>query len=44
VKDMTLAEAIYEKHHRSSAYALVRSRARASVAAEPVFMSKVWIW
>lgn len=36
VKDMTLAEAVYEKHHRSSAYALVRSRARASVASEPV--------
>ena len=29
VKDMTLTEAIYEKHHRSSAYALVRTRARA---------------
>lgn len=27
-KDMTLKEAIYEKHHRSSAFALVRSRAR----------------
>lgn len=27
-KDITLKEAIYEKHHRSSAYALVRSRAR----------------
>ena len=26
--DMTLTEAIYEKHHRSSAYALVRTRAR----------------
>ena len=26
--DMTLKEAIYEKHHRSSAYALVRTRAR----------------
>lgn len=34
VKDMTLAEAIYEKHHRSSAYGLVRSRARASVSNE----------
>lgn len=28
-KDMTLSEAIYDKHHRSSAYALVRTRARA---------------
>lgn len=28
LKDMTLKEAIYEKHHRSSAFALVRSRAR----------------
>ena len=27
-KDMTLSEAIYTNHHRSSAYALVRSRAR----------------
>lgn len=27
-KDMTLEEAIYTKHHRSSAFALVRSRAR----------------
>lgn len=26
--DMTLEDAIYEKHHRSSAYALVRTRAR----------------
>ena len=26
--DITLNEAIYEKHHRSSAYALVRTRAR----------------
>ena len=26
---MTLKEAIYHKHHRSSAYALIRSRARA---------------
>ncbi len=30
MKDMTLEEAIYTKHHRSSAYALVRSRARAT--------------
>ncbi len=29
VKDMTLKEAIYEKHHKSSAFALVRTRARA---------------
>lgn len=28
-KDMTLKEAIYEKHHRSSAFALIRTRARA---------------
>lgn len=28
-KDMTLAEAIYKKHHPSSAYALARTRARA---------------
>lgn len=27
-QDMTLKEAIYEKHHKSSAFALVRSRAR----------------
>ena len=29
-KDMTLSEAVYDKHHRSSAFALVRSRARAT--------------
>lgn len=29
-KDMTLQEAIYENHHRSSAFALVRMRARSS--------------
>ena len=29
VKDMTLKEAIYEKHHKSSAFSLVRTRARA---------------
>lgn len=29
-KDITLQEAIYEKHHRSSAFALVRARARSS--------------
>lgn len=28
-EDTTLAEAIYTKHHKSSAYALVRTRARA---------------
>lgn len=28
VKDMTLSEAIYYQHHKSSAFALVRSRAR----------------
>ena len=28
VKDMTLKDAIYKKHHKSSAFALVRSRAR----------------
>lgn len=28
IRDMTLREAIYEKHHKSSAYCLVRSRAR----------------
>ncbi len=27
-EELTLKEAIYEKHHKSSAYALVRSRAR----------------
>ena len=27
--DMTLKEAIYEKHHKSSAFALIRTRARA---------------
>lgn len=27
-KDMTLHEAIYTKHHRSSAYSLIRARAR----------------
>ena len=40
IRDMTLSDAIYEKHHRSSAYALVRSRARASVASEPVVCEK----
>lgn len=30
-KDITLGEAIYDKAHRSSAYALVRTRARAAV-------------
>lgn len=29
-KDMTLEEAIYWKHHKSSAFALVRSRARST--------------
>ena len=29
-KDMTLQEAIYWKHHKSSAFALVRSRARST--------------
>lgn len=29
IGDVTIAEAIYTKHHRSSAYALVRLRARA---------------
>lgn len=29
-KDMTLQEAIYEKHHKSSAFALVRARARST--------------
>lgn len=33
-KDMSLEEAIYSNHHKSSAYSLVRSRARASVKAE----------
>lgn len=33
-KDMTLGQAIYAKHHKSSAFALVRSRARASVRNE----------
>jgi 5-methylcytosine-specific restriction endonuclease McrA len=28
-KDMTLSEAMYNRHHKSSAFALVRSRARA---------------
>lgn len=32
--DITLGEAIYRKHHRSSAYALVRSRARSVVKDE----------
>lgn len=27
--DMTISQALYKKHHRSSAYALIRSRARA---------------
>lgn len=40
IKDMTLQDAIYEKHHRSSAYALVRSRARASVKHEPTVCEK----
>lgn len=30
MKDLTLEEAIYQKHHKSSAFALVRSRARAT--------------
>lgn len=34
VKDIRLGEAIYERHHRSSAYALVRSRARSVVKPE----------
>jgi hypothetical protein len=29
-QDMTLKEAIYKKHHKSSAFALVRARARAT--------------
>ena len=29
IKDMSLSDAIYKKHHKSSAFALVRSRARA---------------
>jgi hypothetical protein len=33
--DITLAEAIYKKHHRSSAFALVRTRARVVVKNEP---------
>jgi len=33
-KDMNLEQAIYSKHHKSSAFALVRSRARASVKEE----------
>ena len=33
-KDMSLGDAIYYNHHKSSAYSLVRSRARASVKAE----------
>jgi len=35
-KDMTLQQAIYEKHHRSSAYALVRARARNSEKAKSI--------
>lgn len=31
-KDITLGEAIYTKHHKSSAFALVRSRARSAVS------------
>jgi hypothetical protein len=31
-QDITLGEAIYTKHHKSSAFSLVRSRARASVS------------
>ena len=34
-RDFTLEEATYRKHHKSSAYALIRSRARASVKNEP---------
>lgn len=33
-KDMSLEQAIYYRHHRSSAFTLVRSRARASVREE----------
>lgn len=35
VKDLTLEEAIYTNHHKSSAFALVRSRARAVVGHLP---------
>lgn len=34
--DISLQEAIYEKHHKSSAYALVRSRARSSNKAKRI--------
>jgi hypothetical protein len=34
VKDISLEQAIYTKHHKSSAFALVRSRARSSVRGE----------
>lgn len=35
--DMTLKEAIYDRHHRSSAYALIRSRARSVVKPKPCY-------
>lgn len=38
--DITLDEAIYKKHHRSSAFALVRSRARSVVKHEPAVCEK----
>lgn len=33
--DISLGDAIYTRHHRSSAYALVRSRARSIMKSEP---------
>lgn len=34
--DITLEEAIYENHHKSSAFALVRTRARTSIKAKKI--------
>lgn len=39
-KDMTLGQSIYEEHHRSSAFALVRSRARSIMKEYPQVCSK----
>ena len=38
--DMTLKDAIYTKHHKSSAFALVRNRARAIMLNEPQICTK----
>lgn len=37
---MTLEEAIYSSHHKSSAYALIRTRARAVMSGKPRICSE----